>query len=215
MDSEVAEDEIPRQTTSKKKTKRRGRRLTGLSKQRRIANTRERNRVHVINESIDRLRDLIPLLPNEKRPSKTDTIRLAALYISHLTEILAMEDNDHHALVGRESLDEEMSMTSLEFDPFDVETGGRVTIVHFNLFLCCKPENAVILLKLLVSTKNKSFTIATEIAKYCLKRVIYGKNLVDEGNTTPFIIKIYRTLARLLQQFNQSEISFLIWKIIS
>ena len=132
MDSEVAEDEIPRQTTSKKKTKRRGRRLTGLSKQRRIANTRERNRVHVINESIDRLRDLIPLFPNEKKPSKTDTIRLAALYISHLTEILAMENSNHHGLQARQSLDEEMSVTSLEFDPFDVETGGRVTffVVH-------------------------------------------------------------------------------------
>ncbi|KAJ7391923.1 hypothetical protein OS493_016228 [Desmophyllum pertusum] len=125
MDSEVAEEEIPSQTTeTKKKTKRRGRRLTGLSKQRRIANTRERNRVHVINESIDRLRDLIPLFPNEKKPSKTDTIRLAALYISHLTEILAMETTDHHdELMARESLDEEMSVTSLEFDPFDVETG--------------------------------------------------------------------------------------------
>lgn len=123
MDSEVAEDETPRTTTTKKKTKRRGRRLTGLSKQRRIANTRERNRVHVINESIDRLRDLIPLFPNERRPSKTDTIRLAALYISHMTELLAMENPDHREMVARESLDEEMSVTSLEFDPFDVETG--------------------------------------------------------------------------------------------
>ena len=91
MESEVPEEETPRATISKKKTKRRGRRLTGLSKQRRIANTRERNRVHVINEGIDRLRDLIPLFPNEKKPSKTDTIRLAALYISHLTELLEMQ----------------------------------------------------------------------------------------------------------------------------
>ena len=124
MDNEVAEDENARTTTAKKKTKRRGRRLTGLSKQRRIANTRERNRVHVINESIDRLRDLIPLFPNERRPSKTDTIRLAALYISHMTELLAMENTDHMA--ARESLDEDMSVTSLEFDPFDVDTGGSV-----------------------------------------------------------------------------------------
>lgn len=181
MDSEVAEDETTRTTTSKKKTKRRGRRLTGLSKQRRIANTRERNRVHVINEGIDRLRDLIPLFPNEKRPSKTDTIRLAALYISHMTEILAMENSNHHGMSERESLDEELSVTSLEFDPFDVETGGRVTFVQFNLSSCCKPENTVILLKFLICTKN------TEIPKlYCFKTLIYWKNLFDEGNSTPF-----------------------------
>ena len=66
MESEVA-DESPKTPPSKKKTKRRGRRLTGLSKQRRIANTRERNRVHTINDCIDRLRDLIPLFPHERR----------------------------------------------------------------------------------------------------------------------------------------------------
>lgn len=149
MDSEVPHDETTRTAASKKKTKRRGRRLTGLSKQRRIANTRERNRVHVINEGIDRLRDLIPLFPNEKKPSKTDTIRLAALYISHLTEILAMENTDHHGMVGRESMDEDMSVTSLEFDPFKfgVETEGIITVLYF---LCGKPINAVILLKLFV-----------------------------------------------------------------
>ncbi|PFX33238.1 neurogenin-3-like [Stylophora pistillata] len=122
MDSEVPEEETPRATTSKKKTKRRGRRLTGLSKQRRIANTRERNRVHVINEGIDRLRDLIPLFPNEKKPSKTDTIRLAALYISHLTELLEMANTEHEDMIGGESLDEDLSVTSLEFDPFGVES---------------------------------------------------------------------------------------------
>lgn len=183
MDSEVAEEEIPSQTTeTKKKTKRRGRRLTGLSKQRRIANTRERNRVHVINESIDRLRDLIPLFPNEKKPSKTDTIRLAALYISHLTEILAMETTDHHELMARESLDEEMSVTSLEFDPFDVETGGKLIFTYFNLFLCYKPENAVILfIKLFVCAKDKGAMVTETFInyKYCFKGVIYGKNLFD------------------------------------
>jgi len=34
-----------------------------------------------------------------------------------------MENNDHPGLTGGESLDEELSVTSLEFDPFDVETG--------------------------------------------------------------------------------------------
>lgn len=123
MDNDVAEETLT-QPQLKKKTKRRGRRLTGLSKQRRTANMRERNRVHVLNDCIDRLRELIPLFPNERKPSKTDTIRLAALYISHLTDLLAVDNTDHPEIMRGESLDEEMSVTSLEFDPFDVETAG-------------------------------------------------------------------------------------------
>lgn len=72
----------------KKKTRRRGPRLTGVSRQRRMANARERSRVQTLNAHIERLRDLIPLFPGEKKPSKTETIRLAAVYISCLTEIL-------------------------------------------------------------------------------------------------------------------------------
>lgn len=144
MDNEVAEEALTT-AQSKKKSKRRGRRLTGLSKQRRIANTRERNRVHVINDCIDRLRGLIPLLPHERKRklSKTDTIRLAALYISHLTDMLAMETTDHPGVLAEESLDEEMSVASLEFDPFDVETGG--IYIKCNLgaigFVVCSFEN--------------------------------------------------------------------------
>lgn len=73
---------------AKKKHKRRGPRLTGVSKQRKSANARERNRVQAINSAFETLRDLIPLLPTEKRPSKIETVRLAALYIHHLTELL-------------------------------------------------------------------------------------------------------------------------------
>lgn len=72
----------------RKRHRRRGPRLTGVSKQRKSANARERNRVRVINNALETLRDLIPLLPTEKRPSKIETVRLAALYIHHLTELL-------------------------------------------------------------------------------------------------------------------------------
>lgn len=153
MENKVAIDALT-QPQQKKKTKRRGRRLTGLSKQRRIANTRERNRVHVINDCIDRLRDLIPLFPNERKPSKTDTIRLAALYISHLTDLLAVENTDHPKLIlaaaGGSGLEDEISVSSLmEFDPFDMENGGNqqfffcllnLFLVSFSLFLSIKFE---------------------------------------------------------------------------
>lgn len=78
----------PENVQGKKKARRRGPRLTGVSRQRRMANARERSRVQNLNLHIERLRDLIPLFPGEKKPSKTETIRLAAVYISCLTEIL-------------------------------------------------------------------------------------------------------------------------------
>ena len=75
-------------TQARKKHRRRGPRLTGVSKQRKSANARERSRVQVINSAFDTLREIIPLSPTEKRPSKIETVRLAALYIHHLTELL-------------------------------------------------------------------------------------------------------------------------------
>lgn len=84
----------------RKKHRRRGPRLTGVSKQRKSANARERNRVQVINSAFETLRELIPLLPTEKRPSKIETVRLAALYIHHLTELLTNIGNHESTIKG-------------------------------------------------------------------------------------------------------------------
>jgi len=105
---------------NKKKTKRRGPRLTGVSKQRRLANARERTRVHTLNANIDRLKDIIPLFPDEK-PSKTETIRIAALYISYMTELLNTTE--------KTTLDfdccafDDLTFPSFNFDPFN-DAGG-------------------------------------------------------------------------------------------
>lgn len=69
-----------------KRLKRRGPRLTGVSKQRKKANARERNRVNILNNYIQLLRTLIP--EQETRTTKFDVIIGAAAYISQLTEIL-------------------------------------------------------------------------------------------------------------------------------
>ena len=82
--------QLPEKETGKKRQKkprRRSARLTGVSKQRKSANTRERNRVRVVNDAFEKLRHLIPLFPTERRPSKIKTIRLASMYISLLTEM--------------------------------------------------------------------------------------------------------------------------------
>lgn len=76
----------------KRKTKRRPPRLTGVSKQRKMANERERRRVHALNTHIENLRDLIPLSPFEKRPTKIEVIWMAATYIKFLTDLLEKSD---------------------------------------------------------------------------------------------------------------------------
>lgn len=72
----------------KKKRKRRGPRLTGVSKQRRLANARERKRVQSLNKEIEVLKSMLPLSPYEKNPTKTEVIWLAAEYIDELTKML-------------------------------------------------------------------------------------------------------------------------------
>ena len=51
------------------------------------ANTRERQRMHGLNSSLDMLRNVCPLLANQ-RLSKIDTLRLARNYIQALSEML-------------------------------------------------------------------------------------------------------------------------------
>lgn len=122
------------QAKGKKKMKRRGPRLTGVSRQRRLANARERNRVQILNAKIDALRDLIPLFPDEKKPSKTDTVRLAAEYIGHLTDILettekpsSLSDSTASSSVDDFDFDDfttEFDFSDLTHDPFP-EIAGK------------------------------------------------------------------------------------------
>lgn len=74
-----------------KRRKRRAPRLTGVSKQRRKANARERDRVNILNNYIQILRSLIPQSQNSYRVTKFDVIVGATSYISQLSSILEKE----------------------------------------------------------------------------------------------------------------------------
>ena len=87
-----------------RKIRRRTPRLTGLSRQRKSANERERNRVHQVNLAFETLRQIVPLLPSERPPSKVEIVRLASLYIRQLTEMLLDAKPRERAIVDpRES----------------------------------------------------------------------------------------------------------------
>jgi hypothetical protein len=78
----------PRDTNRCKRKNRRRPKLTGVSKQRKSANERERNRIKIVNAAFESLRDVIPVRPMEKKPSKIETIRLAVRYIQDMTDLL-------------------------------------------------------------------------------------------------------------------------------
>ncbi|TSO47163.1 Fer3-like protein [Bagarius yarrelli] len=69
-----------------RKTSKRKRVITTV--QRRAANIRERRRMFSLNEAFDELRRKVPTFAYEKRLSRIETLRLAIVYISFMTELL-------------------------------------------------------------------------------------------------------------------------------
>lgn len=63
--------------------------------QRVAANIRERRRMSSLNVAFDRLRRRVPAFPHEKRLSRIQTLRLAIMYISFMSELLAGQDIDN------------------------------------------------------------------------------------------------------------------------
>ncbi|XP_061691351.1 protein atonal homolog 1b [Syngnathoides biaculeatus] len=62
----------------------------GPHRHRRVAaNARERRRMHGLNKAFDELRSVIPSLESEKKLSKYDTLQMAQIYITELSELLA------------------------------------------------------------------------------------------------------------------------------
>ena len=69
---------------------------TGRSKRRRVistvqrqaANIRERRRMFSLNEAFDELRKKVPTFAYEKRLSRIETLRIAVVYISFMTDLL-------------------------------------------------------------------------------------------------------------------------------
>lgn len=59
-----------------------------LPRKRNTANKKERRRTHSINSAFSKLRERIPNVPKDTKLSKIKTLKLAALYIKFLNELL-------------------------------------------------------------------------------------------------------------------------------
>lgn len=63
--------------------------------QRQAANVRERKRMFSLNEAFDELRRKVPTFAYEKRLSRIDTLRLAIVYISFMTDLLSQQNSQN------------------------------------------------------------------------------------------------------------------------
>lgn len=63
----------------------------GRGRQRAAANARERDRTQSVNTAFSALRTLIPTQPADRKLSKVETLRLASSYISHLANVLLLQ----------------------------------------------------------------------------------------------------------------------------
>lgn len=75
----------PKHKSRREKAGQRGRR-------RMKANDRERHRMHNLNSALDALRGILPVLPEDTKLTKIETLRFAHNYIWALTETLRMAD---------------------------------------------------------------------------------------------------------------------------
>lgn len=82
--------DVPTGTSLKQRSRRE---KAGQRGRRRMkANDRERHRMHNLNSALDALRSILPVLPEDTKLTKIETLRFAHNYIWALTETLRMAD---------------------------------------------------------------------------------------------------------------------------
>ena len=73
--------------------------LIRIKKTRRVkANDRERNRMHMLNDALDRLRTVLPTFPEETKLTKIETLRFAHNYIWALLQTVDAVEQQQHLL---------------------------------------------------------------------------------------------------------------------
>ncbi|KAL0266325.1 UNVERIFIED_CONTAM: hypothetical protein PYX00_008905 [Menopon gallinae] len=95
--SESATDPTGKQKTPKRRSTRNRSptQVLRIKKHRRMkANDRERNRMHLLNEALDRLRCVLPTYPSDTKLTKIETLRFAHNYIWALSQTLQSGDRD-------------------------------------------------------------------------------------------------------------------------
>ncbi|CAK1552470.1 unnamed protein product [Leptosia nina] len=90
-----------------------------IKRNRRIkANDRERNRMHMLNEALDRLRCVLPTFPEDTKLTKIETLRFAHNYIFALSQTLEALDNINSGQTNNYNLSCELTESKPNKDAF-------------------------------------------------------------------------------------------------
>lgn len=99
-------------TSHHSKPKSKPRRRVATVAQRRAANIRERRRMFNLNSAFDKLRKKVPTFAYEKRLSRIETLRLAIMYISFMSELVDKTSGEGQGKTDRCSASSTVSSNS-------------------------------------------------------------------------------------------------------
>ena len=116
-------EKSPPPQSNKRRKRRRKRMLTGVSRQRRAANARERRRVQGVNRAFVELKNSLPV--SHMDISKIDILRVATKWIDHLAHLLSEDD-------AATRLEEEVHDSVSGFSLVDSEPYGSLGSDHFS-----------------------------------------------------------------------------------
>lgn len=88
--------------------------------QRVAANIRERRRMCSLNTAFERLRRRVPAFPHEKRLSRIQTLRLAIMYITFMTELLT--GRDINTLIKQKQIENARAVMWQPYDATNIMT---------------------------------------------------------------------------------------------
>ncbi|KAK9869851.1 hypothetical protein WA026_003575 [Henosepilachna vigintioctopunctata] len=107
-----------------------------IKKVRRIkANDRERNRMHMLNEALDKLRCVLPTFPEDTKLTKIETLRFAHNYIYALSQ--AVNDIDKYDCASQDSVVINVGNVQVSISKY----GNSITS---NSYACQSVSNAVV-----------------------------------------------------------------------
>ena len=129
IDKYEKDRKVKRKRTSKSRTKPKDPNLIlKLKRNRRIkANDRERNRMHNLNEALEKLRTVLPIFPDDNKLTKIETLRFAKNYIWTLSETIRL-------------LDSKGSTRTLNVDQNLEKSDSNKFLSSFELITDCKPD---------------------------------------------------------------------------
>lgn len=93
VDVGTIQEENKEETKPKQRKRRRKKMLTGISKQRRLANERERRRLQVVNSAFVSLKNVLPLPSVDQKISRIEIVRLASRHIASLMQLLHHDED--------------------------------------------------------------------------------------------------------------------------